>query len=509
VIDERNETEVLLSVRGITKEYPGLRALDGVNFDVRRGEVHCLLGQNGAGKSTLIKCVSGLVEPTAGEILFEGNPLPSSSTGAALSRGIVTIYQELDLVTDLTVYENVWLGHEFKSRGLLDKTRMIDETRSLLNRIGHEELDPRVRVDQLSPAAQQIVSIARALSRSVRLLIMDEPSAVLGDREIEGLFEVVKRLTAEGVGVIYISHRLDEVSRIGDRVTVLKDGSTVLSGVPADHPPEEIVRAMVGRRLDHVFPDRAPSTEEVVLEVKGLTLRPHFTDVSFTLKKGEILGIAGLVGSGRSELMRAIYGLEVPDEGEVFVDGRPLAPGRPHVALANGLGFAPEDRKSQALLLHWTSAKNVSLADLKRFRRGLLLNIGEERKRAGEQLDAIGTEPGSTDRQVRELSGGNQQKVVLARWLLRAPGVLFLDEPTRGVDVGAKTEIYRVVAELAEKGLGILMVSSEFPELLGFCDRILVTRDGRIVREAKGGEISEEEVLSLVVRREPVAEVAT
>ncbi len=301
------ETDVrtpLLSVKGLTKHYPGIVALSGVDFDVLPGEVHCLLGQNGAGKSTLIKCVSGLVELTSGEILLDGDPLPKANTGAALSMGIATIYQELDLVTDLTVAANVWLGHEFRKGPLLDAKKMIDETRSVLERLGHENIDPRVRVDRLSPAAQQIVSIARALSRRVRLLIMDEPSAVLDDNEIESLFEVVDRLKAEGVGVIYISHRLDEVARIADRVTVLKDGATVLSGVPAETPPGELVRAMVGRRLDHMFPERSPIKEEVVLEVRDLRVAPHVFDVSFDLHAGEILGLAGLVGSGRSELLR-------------------------------------------------------------------------------------------------------------------------------------------------------------------------------------------------------------
>ncbi|HYI44445.1 MAG TPA: sugar ABC transporter ATP-binding protein [Actinomycetota bacterium] len=496
---------VLLKVTGLTKHYPGVVALNGVDFDVRSGEVHCLLGQNGAGKSTLIKTVSGLIAPTSGEITFAGEQLGTGDTHASLVRGIATIYQELDLVTDLSVSANVWLGHEAKRGPLLQLGEMVATTKKLLNRLDHGHIDPRDRVADLSPASQQIVSIARALSREVRLLIMDEPSAVLDDQEIETLFSVVRRLTAEGVGVIYISHRLDEVERIADRVTVLKDGQTVISGVPATTPPDDLVRAMVGRAPEEITTDRAPAKDELILEVRDLMLPPHVRGVSFGLKKGEILGIAGLVGSGRSELLRVMYGLEKPDSGEVLIEGRSLRPGRPDIAMAAGLGLAPEDRKSQGLLMEWNSIKNVSISDLQRFARGPLIDTGAERKAVATSLDAIGAQPGAIDRFVRELSGGNQQKVVLARWLLKSCKVLLLDEPTRGVDVGAKTEIYNVISGLAAQGLGIVMVSSELSELLGFCDRILVLRDGQCVHEAPGSSITEEEILNLVVRSEPVA----
>ena len=507
-MSEQPAARPLLEVRGLTKRYPGILALDGVDLDVRSGEVHCLLGQNGAGKSTLIKCVSGLVEPTSGEILFGGEPVPAGDTAAALTRGIATIYQELDLVTDLTVAANVWLGHEFRHGPLLDRGALIEGTRELLERLDHGHIDPRSRVDSLSPAAQQICSIARALSRKVRLLIMDEPSAILDDNEIESLFGVVRKLTDEGVGVIYISHRLDEVARIADRVTVLKDGVTVKSGLPADTPPAELVRGMVGHRLDHMFPERAPSGNEVVLDVRGITRAPQVHDVSFTVKTGEILGIAGLVGSGRSEILRLIYGLESPETGEVHLMGKRLPTGRPDLAMARGLGLAPEDRKSQGLWMLWSSAKNVSIADLGRFSRGPWLDLRAERVLASKHLDSIGAARGAAARLVNELSGGNQQKVVLARWLLHSCKVLLLDEPTRGVDVGARAELYRVISDLAAGGLGIVMVSSEFTELMGFCDRILVLRDGHLVGEGRGDAITEEEILELSVRPDPVVAVA-
>lgn len=499
--------DVLLSVKKLTKRYPGVVALENVDFDVRSGEVHFLLGQNGAGKSTLIKCVSGLTEPTSGEIVFAGAPLESGNTASALARGIATIYQELDLVVDLAVAANVWLGHEPRRGPFLQRQKMVEDTRALLKRLDHGHIDPRADVGDLPPASQQIVSIARALSRNVRLLIMDEPSAVLDDHEIDTLFGVVKRLTQQGVGVIYISHRLDEVPRIADRITVFKDGKTVLPGVPPSTPEGELIRAMVGRALEGVTAERAPAGDEVLLTVDRVSWPPFVRDVSLELRRGEIVGLAGLVGSGRSKLLRLIYGLQRPASGSISVDGRVLAAGHPALATAAGLGLAPEDRKSQGLLMEWNSAKNVSISDVKRFRRGPLLDLGAERRQADRHLMEVGAQTGAVDRVVRELSGGNQQKVVLARWLLRSCKILLLDEPTRGVDVGAKVEIYRVISDLASKGLGIIMVSSEFSELIGFCDRIIVMRDGMVVHEAPGDAITEEEILSLCVRSQP-AELA-
>jgi ribose transport system ATP-binding protein len=488
-------TVPVLEVRNLAKQYPGVRALDGVDFDVRAGEVHCLLGPNGAGKSTLIKCVSGAVEPSEGEILVSGEPLPAGAPAASLARGVATIYQELDLVEDLTVAESVFLGHEPRRGPLLDREKMRVETTELLRRLDHEGISPRAHVRSLRPAAQQVVSIARALSHRVRLLIMDEPSAILDDQEIETLFGVVRRLTAEGVGVVYISHRLDEIPRIGDRVTVLSDGRTVATGLPADTPHDTLVERMVGRKVDQLYPARPRGGEDVLLEVSGLTRHPDVRDVSFNVRAGEAVGIGGLVGAGRTELLRLIYGLDQPDAGEVRVEGRRLPAGRASRAIDAGLGLAPEDRKSQGLLLDWSLAKNVSLPDLGRFVRAALINGAAERDAVHEQLRALNTVPDDPNRLVRELSGGNQQKVVLARWLLRRCRVLLLDEPTRGVDVGAKTEIYRLIADLAKAGLGVVMVSSELEELAGMCTRVLVMREGELVAEVDGAEATELELL--------------
>jgi ribose transport system ATP-binding protein len=492
---EQQPAAPVLEVRGLIKHYPGARALDGVDFDVRAGEVHCLLGPNGAGKSTLIKCVSGAVAPTAGEVLVDGEPLPAGEPGASLAHGVATIYQELDLVEDLRVYESIFLGHELRRGPLLDRDRMKREATALLERLDHGNIPAAAHVRALRPAAQQVVSIARALSHRARLLIMDEPSAILDDHEVETLFGVVRRLKADGVGVIYISHRLDEVRRIGDRVTVLSDGRTVATGLPADTPPDTLVERMIGRKVDHLFPPRPAATGGPVLEVHGLTRAPDVHDASFTVNAGEVLGIGGLVGAGRTELLRLIYGLERADSGSVRVDGRQLPPGRPGAAIAAGLGMAPEDRKSQGLLLDWSLTRNVTLADLGRFSPRIMLNRGAEKAAATEQLRALKTVPDDSGRIVRELSGGNQQKVVLARWLLRRCRVLLFDEPTRGVDVGAKTEIYRVIADLAANGIAVVVVSSEMPELLGLCSRILVMREGRVVAEADGATANEFELL--------------
>jgi ribose transport system ATP-binding protein len=480
----------ILEVRNLVKEFPGVTALGGVDLDVLEGEVHCLLGPNGAGKSTLIKCISGVVEPTSGEVLFMGEPLPQGDPAGSLKRGVATIYQELDLVPDLSVAESIFLAHEPRRGPLLDLTRMYRESEALLARLGHDSIPARAKVGRLRPAAQQIVSIARALSGEMRLLIMDEPSAILDEAEISTLFEVVRRLTAEGVGVIYISHRLDEIRRIGDRVTVLADGRTAATGLPASTPTDELVELMVGRKVEALYPDRPAGTDEVLLAVRGARRLPAVRGVSLEVRAGEVVGLGGLVGSGRTELLRLVYGLDPLDEGEIVLDGRRLRAGRPRDAIRHGLGLAPEDRKSQALVLDWSLTKNVTLADLHRFSR-VLLDVRKERRTARQELQALNTVPDDPDRAVRLLSGGNQQKVVLARWLLHECRVLLLDEPTRGVDIATKAEIYRIISKLAASGLGVLVVSSELEELAHICTRVLVMREGEIVAEVDGKDATE------------------
>jgi ribose transport system ATP-binding protein len=493
--------EPLLAMRGIVKQFPGVRALDGVDLDVAAGEVHCLLGQNGAGKSTLIKVLAGAHRPDAGEIVWEGRPVVFAAPQAADAAGIATIYQELDLVPGLSVAENIVLGHEPSRLGFSRLRAAEDTARKLLSRLGHPEIPPRRELGRLSAAGQQVVSMARALARDARLIVMDEPSAVLDPEEVQNLFRVIRELTADGVAVVYISHRLEEIREIGDRVTVLKDGRTVARNLPArETPTADVIRLMTGRTIEYVFPERAAApSDDVVLEVEGLSRAGEFADVSFTVRAGEVFGLAGLVGSGRSEILETIYGARKATGGTVRVRGRTLRPGSVPGAVRAGMGLAPEERKSQGLLLGEPVFRNVSLPGMGRFARGGFLGPQADLGAATEVTAQLDVRPPDATRPVRTLSGGNQQKVVLARWLMQGCSVLLLDEPTRGVDVGARSEIYALVRRLAAEGAAIVLVSSEVPEVLGLADRVLVVREGRAVHEAPGSELDEARVLDLVM----------
>ena len=519
------ERPVVLRLSGIVKTFPGVRALDGVELEVRAGEVHCLLGQNGAGKSTLIKVMAGVHRPDAGSMVWQGEEVSFASPHAATRAGIATIYQELDLVDDLTVAENVFLGHEQSTGGFVRRPQMRRETQTVLDRLGHGDIPVTRVVGRLSAAAKQVVSMARALSHEARLIVMDEPSAVLAHDEVANLFRVIRELTAHGIAVVYISHRLAEIREIGDRVTVLKDGRTSAVNLPAGTTStNDLVSRMTGRTIEYVFPQRTERVAsdvpppEPLLEVTGLTRRGEFADVSLTVRPGEIVGIAGLVGSGRSELLETIYGARRADAGQVRLDGRILPPGRIDTAVRAGLGLAPEERKSQALLLEDRIYRNATLATFSRYASAGLTRASTEQAAARRMATALALQPPDVMRPVKTLSGGNQQKVVLGRWLLepshphtdsgssrrrgRATGwtrLLLLDEPTRGVDVGARADLYRVIRKLADDGLGVLMVSSEVPEVLGLSDRVLVMREGRLLHEAAAQDIDEATVLDLVM----------
>jgi ribose transport system ATP-binding protein len=500
-VPDREGGPPLLEMRGIVKSFPGVRALDEVDLDVAAGEVHCLLGQNGAGKSTLIKVLAGAYRPDAGEIHWAGSPVIFGSPHDADAAGIATIYQELDLVPGLSVAENIHLGHEPARLGFTRTRAAHDDTRALLRRLGHPEIPPGRELGRLSAAGQQVVSVARALARDARLIVMDEPSAVLDADEVDNLFRVVRELTAAGVAVVYISHRLEEIRRIGDRVTVLKDGRTVARNLPAARTPtSEVIRLMTGRSIEYVFPARGPEPlGDVVVEVEQLGRRGEFADVSFTVRAGEVVGLAGLVGSGRSEILETVYGARRATTGTVRVRGRALRPGSVPAAVRAGMGLAPEERKSQGLLMAEPVYRNVSLPVLGRFARAGFLRGGAELAAAAEVTARLDVRPADPTRPVRTLSGGNQQKVVLARWLLEECSVLLLDEPTRGVDVGARSEIYALVRRLAARGVAVVLVSSEVPEVLGLADRVLVVREGRVVREAPAAKLDEGRVLDLVM----------
>lgn len=499
----------LLTMSGITKSFPGVRALDGVDLQVQAGEVHCLLGQNGAGKSTLIKVLAGAHQPDDGEITWRGERTTLKSPIAAMRLGIATIYQELDLVEGLSVAENVHLGHEPTTAGFVVRGKDARaSTDALLKRLGHAEIDPGTLVGDLSAAQQQIVSMARALSHEVRLIVMDEPSAALDPDEVDNLFRIVGDLTADGVAVVYISHRLEEIRRIGDRVTVLKDGRAVAGGLPAkETPTREVVAMMTGRNVEYVFPDRPaePPLAEPVLTVRGLARDGEFESLDIDLRPGEIVGLAGLVGSGRSEILETIYGARKPSAGQVSVGGKVLKPGSVRAAVRAGLGLAPEERKAQALLMLESVTNNVSVSSMSRFSRGGWLDRGAERKAAQTATRELSLRPDNPTAPVRTLSGGNQQKAVLARWLLRGCRVLLLDEPTRGVDIGARAELYAVIRRLADDGLAVLLVSSEVPEVLGLADRVLVLREGRVVHTAPARDLDEHRVLDLVLEGSPAS----
>ena len=499
----------LLEMHGIVKEFPGVRALDGVDLVIRPGEVHCLIGQNGAGKSTLIKVLSGAHAVDGGTILWNGEPITFSDPQAALAAGVATIYQELDLVDGLSVADNIFLGHEKARGGITRDADMNRSARELLKTLGHPEIRPTREVGSLSSAGKQIVSMARALSRRAQVIVMDEPSAVLDPDEVDGLFTVIDDLRASGAAIIYISHRLEEIRRIGDRLTVLKDGKTVASDLPArDTPTADLIKLMTGASVSSIFPRRTTQLPDVapLLSVATIGRDGEFDDVSFDVRPGEIIGLAGLVGAGRSEIIETIFGARRAGRGSVTVDGKTLRNGSVDSAVRAGLGLCPEERKSQGLILDDAVYRNISLASLDRYARYGISREGAERRAAHEAARSVDVRPDNPDRIIRTLSGGNQQKVVLARWLLRSCKVLLLDEPTRGVDVGARAEIYTLIRDLADAGVALVIVSSDIDEVLGLSDRVLVIADGHVVHDGPSDAIDASGVLDhILVEHENIA----
>ncbi|MDQ0867633.1 ribose transport system ATP-binding protein [Arthrobacter sp. V1I9] len=500
---EEDQPRPLLEVRGLTKRFAGVQALKGVDLQVLPGEVHCVMGQNGAGKSTLIKTLSGVHQPDSGEIRWEGKEISLPRPTAALDLGIATMYQELDVVDGLSVAENIFLGHERATGGVLHVKKANAIARTLLKRLGHGSLSPSTEVGTLSAANKQIVSMARALSRDTKLIIMDEPSAILDSGEVSNLFRVVRELTAQGIAVVYISHRLEEIRQIGDRISVIKDGRSTANGLSVkDTPKSELIRLMTGRDVANVFPERKPIPADapVVLDVDNLELSGHFEKVSFTVRAGETLGFAGLVGSKRSEILETIYGARKSSSGRVSVNGKVLRPGSVTSAVNAGIGLSPEERKSQGLILDEPVFKNVTLSTFERFARAGHLNEEAERDAAREQIAALELRPADPDRPARTLSGGNQQKILLARWLVHGTPVLLLDEPTRGVDVGARSEIYALIRRLAAAGTAMIVVSSEIEEVLGLADNVLVIDDGKVLTQTNASDLDEHGVLDLVMK---------
>ncbi|TPE51012.1 sugar ABC transporter ATP-binding protein [Amaricoccus solimangrovi] len=488
----------LVRLEGIDKHFPGVHALRAVGFDLRPGEVHALMGENGAGKSTLMKVLSGVYQPDGGRILIDGAEVSLPTPKAARDLGIGIIHQELALMRDLTAAQNIWIGREPRlSFGRIDEARLNAEAEAIFAtmRLG---IDPRAPVAGLSIALQQMVEIAKALSFRSRVLIMDEPTAALNDAEIAELFTIVRRLRAEGVGIIYISHKMDEIKRVADRVTVMRDGATVGTVEAADTPISRIISMMVGRELTEekaAIPDLAAAP--AALEVSHLSRGADLRDIGFTLRKGEILGFAGLMGAGRTELARAIFGAEPADTGEIRVHGRPVTIRTPRDAVRAGIGYLSEDRKQYGLALGLDVRANIAMASLPRYADRIgRIDEGALARVARDYIRTLGIRTPDDTREVRLLSGGNQQKVVIAKWLLRDCDILIFDEPTRGIDVGAKAEIYRLLNELAGLGKAIIVISSELPEVLRLAHRIAVMCEGRLTGILPGGA-SQEEIMEL------------
>jgi rhamnose transport system ATP-binding protein len=481
----------LLVVDHASKSFGAVRALEDGWIELRRGEAHALVGENGAGKSTLVKILAGVHRPDGGRVLMDGVEVVFDTTAQSHAAGIAIIFQEPTLFPDLTVAENVFIGAQpLRSGRRIDRRRMRREVELLFEQLG-VRLDPDRIARGLSIADQQIVEIAKALSADARVIVMDEPTAALTQTEVDRLFGVVETLRARGAAVLFISHRLDEVFALCQRVTVMRDGRHVVTEPAAETSTQKLIHAMVGRDLDALFPKQVAELGETVLSVRRLTREGVFTDVSFDVKAGEIVALAGLVGAGRSEVARAIFGIDRADAGSVEVHGRKLPPASPNAAMAAGIGFVPEDRRQQGLVMPISIERNMALASLDRLRRFLLIPRFAERRFASEWAARLQLRYGRLSDPASSLSGGNQQKIVLAKWLARRPALLIVDEPTRGIDVGTKAEVHRLLSDLANEGIAILMISSELPEVLGMADRVIVLFEGRVAGEFDRSEASE------------------
>ncbi len=494
----------LVEMRGIEKRFPGVHALKGMNFDLRAGEVHALMGENGAGKSTLMKIMSGIYPRDGGEMFVDGRPAAPDSPRVAQSLGIGIIHQELSLMNDLTAAQNVLIGREpRRSFGRLDEAALNRRCAEIFDQL-QLRMDPRAPVGAQTIARQQLIEIAKALSYDPRVLIMDEPTAALNDAEIAELFRVIDTLKEKGVGIVYISHRMDEIKRIADRVTILRDGAYIDTLDAAQTPLSRIIQLMVGREVTQSAPE-IPDTSQspVALEVRGLTRGREVQDVNFSVRKGEILGFAGLMGAGRTEVARIIFGADPHDAGEIRVHGQKVDIRTPHAAVQAGIGYLSEDRKHFGLAIDMSVRANVAMADLGRFtNRAGVLDEGAMKRIAVDYIDRLGIRTPSDEQDVRLLSGGNQQKVVIAKWLLRDCDVLIFDEPTRGIDIGAKSEIYALLESLAAQGRAIIVISSELPEVMRLSHRIAVMCEGRLTGILPGGaRTTQEDIMELATRR--------
>ena len=491
-------TTPFLEMKGITKQFPGVLALNQVDLSVYPGRVLALVGENGAGKSTLMKVLSGVHRRDAGEILIEGKSVEITSPLASRQMGISIIYQELSVLNNMDVAENIFVGREKKKNGFVDKKRQHEEARALLERVGLN-IDTHTMTRRLSTAQKQMVEVAKALSYNSRLIIMDEPTSSLTDKETAMLMDIIRKLRDEGVAIVFISHRMNEIFEISDEIAVMRDGEMVQHMITSEVDEQQVIAAMVGRDVNDIFQKEEAPIGDVVLEVKNLSTRSFLKDISFNVRAGEIVGFAGLVGAGRSEVMRALFAVDPRETGEVFVNGKPVEIKSTVDALNAGLGFVPEDRKEQGLILKQTIRANASLAALNSVANGWFIDQKREKALSDEYVSKLKVKTPSIEQKVMNLSGGNQQKVVIAKWMATHPKVLILDEPTRGIDVGAKKEIHLLMSELAKQGVAIIMISSELPEVLGMADRIYVMHDGRIKGEIDRANASQESIMKLAI----------
>lgn len=486
----------VLEMKGISKRFAGIQALDNVDFNAYAGEINILIGENGAGKSTLMRILAGAHTADEGVVLINGEEKKISTPAEAINEEIVMIYQELNLIYEMTVTENMYLGHELLKGGMIDKRKQQENVKKLLEELDFD-IDPTAKIEELSAAKRQMVEIAKAIHLNAKVIIMDEPTSSLADNEVQVLFRVMRQLKEQGVCIIFISHRMDEIFEVGDRITILRDGSLVGEWFVKDLTREDVISHMVGRQVTTLFDKESVPIGKTVLEVKNLSKYGLFEDVSFCVRAGEILGFAGLMGAGRSEVMKSVFG-DIPcDEGEIFIDGQAVTIKNPAEAMRLGIGFVPEDRKNLGLNMLDTVGSNLTLTILKEFAKGGFIRFAELKKKGKEMVDKLRIKVSGLEQPVATLSGGNQQKVVIGKWLQRKAKVMILDEPTRGVDVGAKAEIHRLIVEMAKSGVAVIVVSSELPEILGMADRVVVMCEGHASGELSREEMSQEAIMRL------------
>ena len=493
--------DAILTMEEIDKSFPGVHALDHVHFDVRCGEVHALMGENGAGKSTLMKVLTGIYSKDSGTITYEGREVAFNNTREAQDAGIVIVHQELNMVGDLTVAQNIFIGREFMKGFKIDDRKMIEESKKLFDEL-HIEINPRDKMSDLTVGKQQMCEIAKAISHQAKVIIFDEPSAALTEKEIEDLFAIIRDLREKGLAIVYISHRMDEIKVITDRVTVMRDGGYVGTLITKDCTKEDIINMMVGRVIyeDPKTESKVPKDAPVVLKVEHLNAGRMVQDVSFELRKGEILGFSGLMGAGRTETARALFGADPKTSGDIYVNGKKVTINSPQDAVKNGIGYLSEDRKRYGIVVQKTITENSTLASLENYMSGIFINKAEEKKISEHFIQELSTKTPSADQLVVNLSGGNQQKVVIAKWLVRNCDILIFDEPTRGIDVGAKNEIYKLMNKLAAEGKSIIMISSEMTEILRMSDRIVVMCEGKKTGELDISEATQEKIMDKATR---------